>query len=361
MNIINHKQYMSLALDLARRGRLTVSPNPMVGCIIVKDHHIIGRGWHSKPGESHAEVYALKEAGDRARGAAAFVTLEPCCHHGKTPPCTDALIKAGIKEVYVACIDPNPLVAGKGISALQKHGIRVETGWCEEEAKKLNEIFFHFMQHQRPFVIAKWAMSLDGKTVVHAADNRQITGVEAQHHTHDIRQQVDAILVGANTVMKDDPQLTARLISSNTLCEKQPVRIVLAGRKVLSKNLKIFNDMLPGKTIIAASASTSHYVERLASTKVAILILPETHDHQICLHSLLDKLGETGITSVLVEGGMTVLEHFFKENLINKIHVYVAPIIIGSHEMKSNIVIYQHARLGDDIHFTANMEGASNV
>lgn len=361
MNTNNHKQYMSLALDLARRGRLTVSPNPMVGCVIVKDHEVIGRGWHRKSGEPHAEIYALQEAGERACGATAYVTLEPCCHHGKTPPCTDALIEAGIKEVYVACIDPNPLIAGKGIDTLQRNGIRVETGCREDEAAELNKIFFHFMRHKRPFVIAKWAMSLDGKTVVRATDNRQISGLEAHHHTHDLRQQVDAILVGANTVIKDDPQLTARCISDNTFHQKQPIRIILAGRKALSKHLKILNATLPGQTIVVVPTSSAHHFEHLADNKCEVIVLPETDDHQVCLYTLLDELGERGVNSVLVEGGMTVLERFFKNNLINQIHVYVSPTIIGMQDVKKPIANVAASQLGSDFHFTANLESTSNV
>lgn len=210
MSVRHHSEYMRIALQLAQQGRCTVSPNPMVGCVIVKNNQIIGEGFHSYSGGPHAEIMALQQAGSNAQGAIAYITLEPCCHYGKTPPCTDALLQAGITHIVVACLDPNPLVAGKGLQQLQSAGMHVELGVGEEEAKRLNEIFFHYIRNQRPFVIAKWAMSLDGKTVTQPHDTRDISCLASHQASHQIRQQVDAILIGANTAIHDDPLLTVR-------------------------------------------------------------------------------------------------------------------------------------------------------
>lgn len=361
MNISNHIDYMTLALRLAEQGRFTVAPNPMVGCVIVKNNQIVGQGFHARAGEPHAEIFALREAGKQAQGACAYVTLEPCPHHGKTPPCTSALIDAGIKKVYVACIDPNPLVAGKGIKQLRDADILVETGLCKAEAIQLNEIFFHYITHKRPFVIAKWAMSLDGKTSVNASDNKQISSLESQYHTHQLRQQVDAILVGAHTARCDNPQLTARLTLDNKTIAKQPTRIILAGHEALPSDLKVLSHPLPGKTIVAATKATQYLLKQRKHKNVEIIILPENAYQQISLPALLDELGKREITSLLVEGGMTVHESFFREDLVNKIHVYLSPLVIGSLDKKRYLNILDAASLGRDFCFTSSFKEASHV
>ena len=239
MNHLSDSDYMSTALSLAERGRYTVSPNPMVGCVIVKDGKIVGKGFHLKAGDPHAEILALREAGADANAATAYVSLEPCCHYGKTPPCTDALIKAGIKKVYAACLDPNPLVAGKGIQQLKNANIEVETGLHEKEASQLNEIFFHYIRRQQPSVIAKWAMSLDGKTVTHTEDSRDISGNTSREYSHQTRQQVDAILIGAGTAICDDPELTVRY-PADTSSLRQPLRVVLSSQAICQYILNYF-------------------------------------------------------------------------------------------------------------------------
>jgi diaminohydroxyphosphoribosylaminopyrimidine deaminase/5-amino-6-(5-phosphoribosylamino)uracil reductase len=203
--------YMQQALALAEKGRFSVSPNPMVGCLIVKAGKIIGQGYHHQAGTPHAEIHALREAGAEAKDADVYVTLEPCCHYGRTPPCTDALIAAGVTRVYFACHDPNPEVAGKGSAALKAAGIQAEEGLCRSEAQQLNKIFFHFIQTKRPFVFSKWAMSLDGKTMTHPDDLPAISSTASRSHSHLLRRAVDAILIGTNTAIDDDPALTVRL------------------------------------------------------------------------------------------------------------------------------------------------------
>ena len=357
MNATDHTYYMTLALHLAEQGRFTVSPNPMVGCVIVKNNRIVGQGYHQKAGEAHAEIFALEEAGIEARGASVYVTLEPCCHDGRTPPCTAALIKAGIKNVYIACIDPNPLMDGKSIEILRSAGIRVEVGCCEREAIQLNEIFFYYMKYKRPFVISKWAMSLDGKTRTNKNDDKQISCMQSKEHTHQIRQQVDAVLVGTHTACQDNPLLTSRI---NKTITKQPIRIILSGHEPLPVDLKIFSDELPAKTIVVVTQQTIKLFKHLQSNNVEILILPENENKQISLSSLLNELGKMQITSLLVEGGMTVHESFFMENLVNKIHIYLSPAFIGTLEKKQFLQINNMTQRGNDFHFIANCKESNH-
>lgn len=344
--------YMQQALALAERGRLSVSPNPMVGCIIVKNGHIIGQGYHQQAGDAHAEIIALQAAGEAAHGATAYVTLEPCAHHGKTPPCTDALIAAGINDIVVATQDPNPLVSGKGIATLQAHGITVTTGILKAEATQLNEIFFHYMRYHRPFVIAKWAMSLDGKTVTAEHDDKRISSTASEHSVHALRQQVDAVLIGAETARHDDPLLTVRHVSPGCI-GKQPIRIVLSSQGNLPVTLKLFDQAMPSQTIVvvantAASPTLPKHIE--------ILRLPTNIEGLIDLPSLLQTLGARGITSLLVEGGMATHHHFFREQLVNKVCVYLAPVIIGSLDKKHWLPTLTLDRLAHDYVFTGRKE-----
>lgn len=348
MHQTSHLDYMKLALQLAERGRSTVSPNPMVGCVIVKNNQIIGQGFHQRAGDAHAEIHALNAAGAEARDATAYVTLEPCCHFGRTPPCTQALIKAGIKKVVIACGDTNSLVGGKGIDELKAAGIEIETGLCESEAKQLNEIFFHYIKYKRPFVIAKWAMSLDGKIATHPNDSRQISNKAATEQVHQTRQRVDAILVGANTARQDNPLLTARI---NNQTNKHPLRVILSTQAELPVNLNIFDPNLPGKTLIAATTDSL----AIHSDHIEILTLPKNNRGLVDLPSLLDELGKREITSLLVEGGNKVHESFFKENLVNKIQVYLAPTIISSLEKKYFVKNLNFSQLENDFCFTADV------
>jgi diaminohydroxyphosphoribosylaminopyrimidine deaminase / 5-amino-6-(5-phosphoribosylamino)uracil reductase len=349
-----HHDYMSSALNLALHGRYTVSPNPMVGCIIVKNHRVIGQGWHQRAGGAHAEIHALKEAGSESQGAIVYLTLEPCCHYGRTPPCTQALIQAGIKKVYVACLDANPLVAGKGVQALRSAGIEVETGLCETAARQMNEIFFHYIQHKRPFVMAKWAMSLDGKTITHPHDAKDISCRESRYASHAIRQQVDAILVGSKTAIDDDPLLTVRHHAADDAKSKQPIRIILASRGQLPLHLTMFDPSLPAHTIIATTdEADKDWCDAIRNKNIEVLFIAKNKQGQVDLPTLLDELGKKEITSLLVEGGMTVHQSFFNENLVNQIHVYLAPVIIGSLNNKKIVTNINLSRIDSDFYFTA--------
>jgi len=355
-----HQHLMSQTLDLAQKGRLSVSPNPMVGCLIVKNGEVIAEGYHQQAGGPHAEIAALNKAGANAKNATVYVNLEPCCHHGRTPPCTDALINAGVKEVFIACLDPNPLVAGKSIKILANAGIKTQVGLLESQAKKLNEIFFHYITEQKPFVIAKWAMSFDGKTSVHSEDDKKISNSSSHQHAHGLREQVDAILIGASTAIQDDPLLTVRLEGQTK--HKQPLRIVLAGRRQLPFHLKLFDSSLAGKTLIVTTdQADANWLKEATAKNINIFIAPQNAAGKIHLPALLQELGKREITSVLVEGGKSVHESFFQENLVNRVHVYLAPTIIAALNKKQILNNVTHIELQGDHYFTADYRGNTYV
>lgn len=342
-----HNYFMTYALNLARAGIFTVSPNPMVGCVLVRDQQIIGQGFHQRAGSPHAEIHAL--ANVDANNAIAYVTLEPCCHTGRTPPCTKALIKAGIKKVYVATYDPNPLVAGKGIDALREAGIQVEVGLCAEAAQQLNRVFFHYIQTKKPYVFAKWAMSLDGKTITHPKDSKQISSDQSRAHTHLLREQVDAILIGKKTALLDDPQLTVR---GKQTPAKHPLRLILTSAGEIPLTLKMFQPVMPSRTIVITTDLISKAKQQLfTENNIELLILPADTNGKVNLETLLVALGKREISSLLVEGGMSLQEAFFKANLVNEIDVYIAPIIIGSQEIKQRIQMMQHTAIDGDFYF----------
>lgn len=357
MSTHHHSNYMKSALQLAGYGRYSVSPNPMVGCVIVNHNEVVGEGYHQQAGGPHAEVIALQNAGSKAKGADAYVTLEPCCHYGRTPPCTKALIEAGIKKIYIACLDPNPLVAGKGLQELKAAGIEVELGLCQNEAVALNEIFFHFIRTKKPFVIAKWAMSLDGKTITHQEDSPDISSLKSREFSHQTRQQVDAILIGSKTAVQDNPLLTVRYPTENTHQLKQPIRILLSSHGDLPADLRLFDSSLPAKTIVATTNKVkSSWVSKLEAKNVEVLVLPGNSHSHVDINYLLSALGERGVSSLLIEGGMTVLHEFFNENLVNKVHVYLAPKIIGSLKQKQQWVDLTIANIDEDFFITAVSE-----
>lgn len=359
---MNHIEYMSKALCLAEKGRTSVSPNPMVGCVIVNQGEIVGEGFHQQAGGPHAEVAALRQAGDRAQGGTAYVSLEPCCHYGKTPPCTQALIEAGVARVYASCLDINPLVSGAGITKLREAGIQVETGLMESEARKLNEVFFHYILHKRPFVIAKWAMSLDGKTVTAPGDSREISSEESRFHSHQIRMQIDAILIGANTARIDNPLLTARHGTETSTPERQPLRIVLCGKTPLPLDLRVFEPGQSAQTLVIATPETDQsWIKALQQKSVGVLTIPANTHHHVDLQILLDELGRRQITSLLVEGGMAVHESFIRENLVNQFHVYLSPVVIGG--LKNKRVLNQPlvTTLNNDLFILANIEDQHHV
>lgn len=359
MSFISPETYMEHALQLAEKGRCSVSPNPMVGCVIVKDGTIVGQGYHQRAGEPHAEIHALKEAGEQAQGSDVYVTLEPCCHYGRTPPCTDALIQAGVKRIFIACTDPNPLVAQKGIQALNAAGIETIVGIKEAEALELNKVFFHFIKHRTPYVIAKWAMSLDGKTITHPKDDRIISDETCRHHAHQVRQTVDAILIGSQTAITDNPQLTVRI--PNLL--RQPQRIILSAQGNLPLDLQLFSPKLPGKTIIAITENVDKtWLEKLIKRNIEYWILPTDSFNQIDLPALLKKCGEQNITSLLVEGGERVRDSFFRSSLIQETQIYLSPVWIGSQEKKQLLFPLNAKPLGSSLFITSrHRTGEENV
>lgn len=317
-------KFMRRALELAQMAEGSTSPNPMVGAVIVDgDGNIAGEGYHHKAGQPHAEINALAAAGDKAEGATVYVTLEPCSHYGRTGPCCEALIKAGVKRVVSAVTDPNPLVAGRGLNRLREAGIEVTEHVCEDEAKKLNEKFFFWITHKRPFVSLKYAMTLDGRLAAAGGDSKWITGTEARTYAHYLRKTHDAVMVGKNTVLQDDCELTTRMVVG-----KNPIRIVLDSNAVIPLNAKMLNS--EAKTIVAVSeAAPQDKLDELQKlTNVEVLKLPQRNGH-LDLQALLEKLAAMEITSVLVEGGSEVHGAFIDAGLAERVYAFIAPKIIG--------------------------------
>jgi len=322
---------MKLALKLAGRGIGRVEPNPAVGCVIVKDGRIIGRGWHKKFGGPHAEINAIedcKSSGAEAAGAVMYVSLEPCCHRGKTGPCTDAIISAGLAKVVAAAVDPSPYAGGKGIRSLRDAGIEVETGVCEEEAKLLNAAFMKFAATGKCWVLLKWAQSIDGKLAyADSAKGRWISNEESRKDAHKLRRRVQAILVGVNTVIADDPLLTARPGSG-----KAATRIVLDGRLRLPLDCKLLSTAKKTPVIVATSQqaiqANPQAAEKIAG-KGAELLAMATGQGRCDIGFVLDELSGRGISQLLVEGGPTVIASFLKQRLADEVCVYIAPRILG--------------------------------
>lgn len=324
---LSHEIYMRRALELAQMAEGETSPNPMVGCVIVDDDgEIVGEGYHHKAGEPHAEVNALKAACTSAKGCTAYVTLEPCSHFGRTGPCCVALAKAGIKRVVVACTDPNPKVAGRGLEYLRLQNIEVITGVCEREALRLNEKFFCWITKGRPFISLKYAMTLDGKIASSTRDSKWITGEEARTYAHLLRKQHDAILVGIGTVLEDDPELTTRMVKG-----KNPIRIVLDSHLRVSLMSAVLN--AAAKTIIVTSLEADAIKgEAIAAlTNVELIRLP-LENGRIPLDLLLDQLAQRNITSILVEGGSEVHGAFKDAGLADRIYGFVAPKVVGGRD-----------------------------
>lgn len=328
-------RWLDRSLDLASRGRYTVSPNPMVGAVVVKNGRMVSEGFHRRAGGAHAEVDALARAGTRARGATLYVSLEPCGHRGRTPPCTDAILAAGIARVVAAARDPNPLVAGRGMRLLARRG--VATTWAGEDARRgaerQNEKFRTFMSRGRPFVLAKWAASLDGKIASASAnanangrgESRWISGRESRRRSLTLREEFDAILVGAGTVLADDPRLTRRLGLARGLPHR---RIVIDGRLRVSERARVFAD--PGSAIVATALSEEHpRVRRFAARGISVWSLPGRARGSVDLAKLLRRLAREGVASVIVEGGATTLWGFFHAGLVDRVTVFLAPRILG--------------------------------
>ena len=328
--------YMGQALSLARLALGQVSPNPAVGAIVVKNGVVIGQGYTQPPGSWHAEVLALKQVGEEARGGVMYVSLEPCCHYGRTPPCTQAIIAAGINEVHMAMLDPNPLVSGRGKDELERAGIRIYVGEHEEEAKEINEAYTKFITTGMPFITAKFAVSLDGKIATKSGDSKWISGSEARKYVHYLRCTADAVMAGVNTVLVDDPRLTARVCGGKGgTVRKQPLRVIVDGRGRTPLTARLFRQ--PGKALLALGRLVTPDEKRAFAQVGAELVELPSEEGQVDLKRLVKALGEREITSVLVEGGGILLGSLFDYGLVDKVVAFVAPIIIGGKEAKTAV------------------------
>ncbi len=320
--------HMQHALRLARRGLGLVAPNPSVGCVIVSNGRIVGRGVTARGGRPHAESIALKQAGENARAATIYVTLEPCCHHGKTPPCSEAIIAAGIARAVIACEDPNPEMQGRSIKQLQQAGIEVQTGVCEAEAREINAGFFSLQQRKVPLVSLKIATSLDGKITTCDANNQWLTGIQAREFGHLLRANHDAILSGIGTVLADNSQLTCRLPG---LEDCSPIRIILDSKLRLPDDSALLNDIknVPLWVITTEKSLQGKQADNLRSKGVKLLSCSE-NDHGLSLAEMLQTLGQRGITRLLVEGGAEITSAFLRSSLADRLYWFRAPLVVGS-------------------------------
>ncbi len=324
MSADEDRRYMLRAVELALRGEGRVEPNPMVGCVLVRGGQVVGEGWHRDFGGPHAEVEALRAASEAARGATAYVTLEPCCHHGKTPPCTRAIVAAGVSRVVVAQADPNPAVNGGGLRELAAAGIVVETGVGADEAAHVLAPFRKLITHRRPWIIAKWAMTLDGKLATSAGESRWISGEESRAVVHAIRGRMDAIVVGRGTVDADDPLLTARPAGPRVA-----TRIVLDSQASLSPTRQLVRKLREAPVLVAADAAApAADCQRLRDVGVEVW-QSDAGDQNARLAALLDELGRRQVTNILVEGGAQILGALFDLDAVDEVHVFVAPKIAG--------------------------------
>jgi diaminohydroxyphosphoribosylaminopyrimidine deaminase/5-amino-6-(5-phosphoribosylamino)uracil reductase len=325
--------YMQRALELAGEAVGLSSPNPPVGAVVVKDGQIVGEGSTMPAGQSHAEVIALSQAGERARGATLYTTLEPCCHFGRTPPCTSSIIDAGITQLHMALIDPNPLVNGKGIADLREAGIATHLDEGIYEAAAIPEFYIKFITEGLPFVVAKFAMSLDGKIATTSGDSQWITSEEARLHARELRRRFDAIAVGIGTVLSDDPKLTARDPRGDPL-DKQPLRIVIDSSARTPPTAQLLQE--PGAVIVATAHPPEDRKEALRATGAQLLCL-HAEDGSVDLSALLKALAEREITSLLVEGGGTLLGSFFDLGLVDKVLAFMSPVILGGRDSPSPV------------------------
>ena len=322
-----YETYMRIALAQARKGRGRVSPNPLVGAVVVKGSRIVGTGYHHRAGTPHAEVHALAQAGQKARRADLYVNLEPCSHFGRTPPCVDAIIASRIKKVVIGMIDPNPLVSGKGILRLKRAGIEIVSGVLEEDCRKLNEVYIKYITRGVPFVIVKVASSLDGKIATASGDSRGLTSPPSIRAVHTLRDRVDAILVGIGTVQADDPLLTTRLPGKRG---KDPIRVIVDSRLRISPRARVFNPHSAAGVIIAttgrAPSAKKERLERLGGVRI---ITADGKDGRVALKKLMTLLGKLGISSLLIEGGTDISTSALASGIVDKILFFYAPKIIG--------------------------------
>ncbi len=334
---LSDEVFMQAALRLARSPHALPYPNPWVGCVVVRDGKIVGRGFHRGPGTPHAEVEALTRAGRRAQGAVLYVTLEPCCHYGKTPPCSDAILHAGIRKVIYALRDPNPLVAGRSARILKARGLIVKSGVCSREAAALNEVYLKYRATGLPFVTMKVATTLDGKIATRTGDSKWITGSFARRRARELRAEHQAVLVGINTVLADDPHLGARLRGRN-----EPWRIVLDSRLRIPAGSQAVRS---GKCIVACTESASS--EKAAQLVRRGATVWKFKGRRVPLRALLSKLAEIGILAVLVEGGSEVLGSFFDAGLVDRACWFLSPMIVGSSRSRAAVAGTGVAKLAE--------------
>lgn len=323
--------YMNLTLKLAKKGRGFTGQNPMVGALVVKNGQILGYGYHKKYGSYHAERNALLNCKDKAKGSTLYVNLEPCSHYGKTPPCTDIIIKSGVKRVVIGTKDPNELVCGGGIKKLKENSIDVKVGVLEKKCKKLNEVFFYHIKNKLPFVAMKFAMTLDGKIATCAGISKWITGSKARAHSHYLRSIYGAILVGVNTVISDDPLLNCRLKNG-----RDPIRIICDTNLRIPLSSKIVKTAKNQLTYIACSSNNEQKINELKKNGVHILNLQKDKG-KISIKSLIETIYKLGVDSVLVEGGAEINYSFLDKNFINAVYAYIAPSIVGGKNAKTPI------------------------
>jgi diaminohydroxyphosphoribosylaminopyrimidine deaminase/5-amino-6-(5-phosphoribosylamino)uracil reductase len=334
-------RFMARALRLAERGLTSADPNPRVGCVLVEDGNIVGEGWHRVAGGPHAEIAALTNAADAARGSTAYVSLEPCCHQGRTPPCTGALIAAGVRRVVAAMIDPNPLVAGRGLHTLAAAGIRIESGLLEAEARALNPGFCKRLSEGLPYVRLKLGTSLDGRVAMASGESRWITSVAARRDVHGLRSRSSVVMTGIDTVLADDPAFTARDDQDRALA-RQPLRVVIDSRLRIPPTAKLLNE--PGQTLIIAAAQAE---ANSINDRVELAYLPSA-DGRVDLRAALQELARRGANEVLVEAGPKLSGALVQARLVDEVILYLAPRLLG-HEARAGFEFSGLHRLGDAV------------
>ena len=347
---MNDAEYMQMALQLAAQGRGRTSPNPMVGAVVVKDDTVIGKGYHQKAGTPHAEIHALNEAGMAAQGSTLYVTLEPCSHKGKTLPCCDFIIGSKVARVVIAARDPNPLVDGRGIAKLREAGMQVDVGILESEARELNEFFMKYITRNIPFIILKAAITIDGRIATRSGDSRWITGEAAREKGHEIRNVVDAILVGVNTVLKDNPRLTTRLPGR---ASKDPVRIILDTHLRTPLDARVIQTDSAAPTLIVAGGNVSKERIRAYQERNVTVLVAKKGVHRIGLKEIMEELGRMDIISLLIEGGAEIHASALKAKIVDRVIFFVAPKIVGGGDSKACIASLGINRMADAIPLAA--------
>ena len=335
------ENYMKYALELAKKGMGYVNPNPLVGAVLVKENRMIGEGYHKEFGGLHAEREAFQNTRESADGATLYVTLEPCCHYGKTPPCTDIIIESGVSKVVIGCSDPNPKVAGEGIQMLKEHGIEVQVGVLRKECEDLNRIFFHYIKTKTPYVLMKYAMTLDGKIATVIGQSKWITGEKAREEVQRTRHQYSAIMVGIGTVIKDDPSLTCRIPNG-----KNPIRIICDTNLKIPLHSKVVQTAKEVETWIATCKHERNREKEMVLKEAGCTLLsfaPKKQEKEgenkmgIPLKELMEELGKRGVDSVLLEGGAELNASALKEGIVNRVQAYIAPTLFGGKEGKTPI------------------------